>query len=64
MDLFAKFYRLRKVKTRDKFLGSNVKRWNYQDDNGRKNACWELVSETYVKEACRLGDVLMKNHKL
>lgn len=60
MDHLKNTYRLRDIKVPNKFLGSDVKEWSYQDDEGIHRKCWALVSSTYLKEAVNVVERLMK----
>lgn len=46
------------------YLGTDVRKWSYQDDSGDSNHCWALGSESYLKEAVRICENLMKVHSL
>ena len=64
IDILQISYRLRDVGLPTKFLGSNIKQWKYNDDNGIVQSCWALGSETYIKEACKVAEEQMKLHDL
>ena len=61
MNVIKDKYRLREVDVPTKFLGSNIKRWSYVDENGLTRHCWALGSETYVKQACIVAESQMKH---
>ena len=64
MNILKTTYRLRDVGQPKKFLGSNIKRWSYINEDGITNTCWALGSETYVKEACKVAEGQMEMHNL
>ena len=64
MKLLGDIYRLRDVGVPTKFLGSNIKKWKYSDEEGRLKTCWALGSESYVKEACSVAEKQMKSNNL
>ena len=42
--------RLRDVGLPTNFLGSNIKKWKYINEEGVTNTCWATGSEKYVKK--------------
>lgn len=62
MNHLKNIYRLRDIKVPDKFLGSDNKQWNYQDDEGINRNCWAMGSSTYVEEAVNTVNGLMTKH--
>ena len=64
MNHLQNAYRLRDIKVPDKFLGTDIKVWDYQDDEGIHKKCWALGSSTYVKEAVNVVERLMNKHGL
>ena len=64
MDILKTSYRLRNVGIPTKFLGSNIKKWRYINEEGVTNTCWAMGSETYVKEACKVAENQMEAHNL
>jgi hypothetical protein len=64
VDHMKDLYRLRGVGIPDKFLGSDINPWSYQDDDEYNRKCWALGSKTYVQEAVRVVERLMNKHDL
>ena len=46
------------------YLGNDVRKWNFTNHDGSDSDCWALGSKTYVSEALRICDKLMKEHNL
>ena len=46
------------------YLGTDVKELEYTDYDGNSSKCWGLGSHSYLKEALRICDKLMKTHNL
>ena len=46
------------------YLGTNVRKWKYQKDDGTQGECWALGSRSYIKEAIRVCDNQMQKHDL
>ena len=46
------------------YLGTDVRNWTYERDNGTEGKCWALGSQGYVKEALRICEARMKEHRL
>ena len=53
-----------KIETPTMYLGTDVKQWEYTDSNGIIKGCWALGAESYIKEAVRICEKLMKKHNL
>ena len=64
MNVLASRYRLREVGPPKRFLGSDIKKKLYIDENGYQSYCWAFGSDTYVKDACNLAELQMKKHGL
>ena len=64
MNVLASRYRLREVGIPKRFIGSDIKRKQYIDENGYQAFCWAFGSDTYVKDACNLAESQMKKHGL
>ena len=62
MKILGTRYRLRDVGVPIRFLGSDIKRKQYIDENGYQAYCWAFGSDTYVKDACNLAESQMKKH--
>ena len=46
------------------YLGTNVQKWSFTSSDGNDKKCLALGSESYVKEAVRVSENLMKTHNL
>ena len=46
------------------YLGTDVKDWEYIDNNGQDSRFWALGAESYIKEAIRISEKLMEKHNL
>ena len=58
-------YRLKKgIENPNMYLGTDMKKWKYTEEDGTQNWCWALGSCSYVKEAVRVSEGLMKEHSL
>ena len=65
MDTISGKYRLKSgIEDPKMYLGTDIKKWNYANSEGGSSSCWALGSITYVKEAVRVAESLMKNHNL
>jgi len=53
-----------KIEVPKMYLGTYVKDWEYVDENGIDNHCWDLGAESYIKEAFRIIKKLMEKHNL
>ena len=53
-----------KIEEPKMYLGTDVKRWDFTDDNGYNNSCWALGAESYIKEALRICEALMEKYDL
>ena len=53
-----------KIEEPKMYLGTDVKNWEYSDNEGRTNSCWALGAESYIKEAVRICKGLMDKHDL
>ena len=53
-----------KIEVPKMYLGTNVKDWEYTDDNGVNRSCWALGAESYIKEAVRIVGKLMEKYNL
>ena len=62
MRILGSRYRLRDVGTPDRFLGSDIKRKQYIDEDGYQAYCCAFGSDTYVKDTCNLAKSQMKKH--
>ena len=63
MDQIQSTFRLKGgYKEPDLYLGANIRKWKYASQDGVENGCWAMGSESYVKEAVRVCDDLMKKH--
>ena len=52
------------IDTPKMYLGTDVKAWDNQMGNGLESECWALGSQTYLKEAVKVCENLMKEHGL
>ena len=48
----------------NKFLGSDINLWDYQNDDGYHCKCWAMGSKTFAQEAVRIVERLMNKHDL
>ena len=65
MDIISGKYRLKSgVEDPKMYLGTDMRKWNYTNPEGTSTSCWALGSVTYVKEAVRVAEALMKEHNL
>ncbi len=46
------------------YLGTDIRKWKVQNEDGLGQPCWALGSSTYVKEAVRIAESQMKKHSL
>ena len=46
------------------YLGTDVRPWTNYNEDGNQRDCWALGSESYIKEAIRTCEHLMKTHDL
>ena len=46
------------------YLGTDVKYWEYSNDEGKTDHCWALGAESYIREAIRIIERLMEKHDL
>ena len=53
-----------KIEIPKMYLGTDVKDWEYTDENGNSSNCWALGAESYIKEAVRIIQNLMEKHHL
>ena len=65
MDMISGKYRLKAgIEDPKMYLGTDVRKWNYTGSEGTTSSCWALGSTTYVKEAIRVAESLMKKNNL
>lgn len=65
MDRIEQTFHLKDVISSPKmYLGTDVKEWQYQGNDGKTGPCWALGSQTYVKEAIRIAESHMKKHQI
>ena len=65
MDLIEERYRLKDtVESPKLYLGTDVKEYKYERDDGTTGKCWAMGSSSYIKEALKVADIHMKKHGL
>ena len=64
MNVLASRCRLREVGIPKRFLGSDIKRKQYIDENEYQVYCWAFGSDTYVRDTYNLAESQMKKHGL
>ena len=65
MDIISDTFRLKDgVEPPKMYLGTNIRKISYQDDDGNTGKCWSMGSTDYVKEAIRVAESHMKAHNL
>ena len=46
------------------YLGTDIRPWSYDSENGSLHNCWAMGAESYIKEAVRTCERLMESHGL
>ena len=65
MDVINGKYRLKAgIEDPKMYLGTDMRKWDQVTSDGTPTSCWALGSVTYVKEAVRVAEALMKEHNL
>ena len=65
MDQIGNTFRLKNgVETPKMYLGTDIRTWEVQDENGQGKKAWAIGSATYVKEAIRIAEAHMKANNL
>ena len=65
MDQIGNTFRLKNgVEVPKMYLGTDIRTWEVQDENGQGKKAWAIGSATYVKEAVRIAEAHMKINNL
>ena len=65
MDMIGDTFRLKNgVEVPKMYLGTDIRNWEVQDENGVGKQCWAIGSNTYIKEAIRIAEAHMRSHNL
>ena len=65
MDKLGNLFRLKDgIQAPTMYLGTDIRPWDYQRDDGSTGKCWALGSSTYIKEALKVVDTQSKTHGL
>ena len=65
MDRLGTLFRLKDgVSEPSMYLGTDVKKWDYQRNDGTTGQCWALGANSYVKEALKVVAALSAKHSL
>jgi hypothetical protein len=65
MDMLGTLFRLKgSVEKPNLYLGTDIRKWNYERDDGTNGKCWALGSRSYLKEAVKVAEAQMKKHNL
>ena len=46
------------------YLGADIRKWSYINEDGKEDVCWAMGSQNYVKEAMRICEAQMAAHQL
>ena len=46
------------------YLGADLRKWDYQRDDGTTGKCWAIGSNSYVKEAVKVAEAQMEKYNL
>lgn len=65
MDRIGSIFRLKDgVSSPTMYLGTDIKPWEYQRDDGTIGKCWALGANSYLKEALKVVSTLSSTHSL
>ena len=65
MDKIGNLFRLKDgVSSPTMYLGTDIRPWEYQRDDGTTGSCWALGSNSYIKEALKVIDSLCSKHNI
>ena len=46
------------------YLGADIRRWKYENEDGSLSQCWAMGSQNYIKEALRICEDQLNRHGL
>ena len=65
MKQLGELFRLKDgVETPSLYLGTDIRKWDYESEDGQWKQCWAMGSQGYIKEAIRVCKSHMEKHKL